>query len=475
MAPSPPARSIAVDADSSACSATYSPTQYGFGSHHLGSSYPGSDDHAPSSNADSTAVVLMRTSATSISCDPLVIGVASTCTVSVTDTTGPADSGWAPYDAVNVTAEGPGTLSAPSCFLSNVASGSPLSQCTVDYTPSGVGDGVHTISADYPGPLFGVYLPSSGSVDLPLVTDTDAPITTAQVVAGTAGTPPWYRSMSVTVRLSATDEGGSGVDSIAYRIDGGPTVVVEGDSTDVAITGNALHVVEFSATDGAGNVEATQSFTVGIDTVAPTLTVTGVADGATYTVGSVPAAGCTANDNLAAAGSLPGSPTLAVTPLPADALGAHTARCSVSDLAGNEGSASAGYTVVAAPRLDEVAVRFTGAYTFAASGTVTSGNIVEGTRTLAGTVTIPPGTTVAIDCTNVRPLLGIANCVVRVTAPPLGSAPVVTSGIAAYTRTTLTGGRVRHELVMVGLRPVRVGPILLPLPYRLQVTVVDAG
>ena len=38
------------------------------------------------------------------------------------------------------------------------------------YTPSGLGDGTHTITADYPGTLFGVYLPSSGSVDLPLIT-----------------------------------------------------------------------------------------------------------------------------------------------------------------------------------------------------------------------------------------------------------------------------------------------------------------
>jgi hypothetical protein len=227
---------VPVDADSSACSATYAPTQYGFGSHILGSSYPGSLDHAPSSGPQSGFVVLLRTSATSIACEPLMIGQPSTCTVSVTDTTGPPDSGFAPHETVNVIAEGPGTLSAPSCFLSNVALGSPLSQCTVTYTPTAAGDGIHTITADYPGTPFGVYLGSSGSVALPVVNDTG---TTELIALGPA---------QVWLGLKNSDDVGTKFDLLAEVLRNG-TVVGSGQLNDVPSGSSGFNNARLQAID----------------------------------------------------------------------------------------------------------------------------------------------------------------------------------------------------------------------------------
>ncbi len=79
---------------------------------------------------------------------------------------------------------------------------------------------------------------------------------------------------------------------------------------------------------------------------APTVTVTGVADNASYEVGSVPAAGCNVVDaedgNTAFAASLS-----AITgPLSAYGIGSQTASCSYTDLGALTGSATATYSIV---------------------------------------------------------------------------------------------------------------------------------
>jgi hypothetical protein len=83
--------------------------------------------------------------------------------------------------------------------------------------------------------------------------------------------------------------------------------------------------------------------TVQIDKTAPVVTVTGVSNGASYTLGSVPTAGCSTTDALSGVAT---QATLSVTGGNADGTGSFTATCGgATDNAGNNGSASATYTV----------------------------------------------------------------------------------------------------------------------------------
>ncbi|MCW2827312.1 MAG: hypothetical protein JWQ67_928, partial [Marmoricola sp.] len=77
----------------------------------------------------------------------------------------------------------------------------------------------------------------------------------------------------VTVDLSATDAGPSGVASITYQVDGHEAVTVKGDAASVTVSGDGAHVVSYFATDTAGNVSQRGSQPVVIDTTAPGVTV----------------------------------------------------------------------------------------------------------------------------------------------------------------------------------------------------------
>ncbi|WDZ85325.1 ThuA domain-containing protein [Micromonospora cathayae] len=100
--------------------------------------------------------------------------------------------------------------------------------------------------------------------------DDTAPVTTATV----SGTPTegWYTG-PVTVTLAAADEdGGSGVASTEYQLDGANTWTAY--TAPVAVSGDGEHELRFRSTDEAGNVEATKSVTVKIDATAPVSTAT---------------------------------------------------------------------------------------------------------------------------------------------------------------------------------------------------------
>lgn len=108
-------------------------------------------------------------------------------------------------------------------------------------------------------------------------TDGAAPTTTASGV----GSGGWY-GRAVTVRLTADDGDGIGVDTLTYRVDGGLPVTVTGSVADVAVVTEGTHTVTFAATDKLGHAEATRSLTFGIDLTPPTTTATGVVDGGWY-------------------------------------------------------------------------------------------------------------------------------------------------------------------------------------------------
>ena len=132
----------------SSCLVTYTPTAKGTGLHVIGASYGGSTVHATSSDIDGVEVTVdHRTTATSVVCaSPVVVGQGSLCTAQVDDTAG-AGAASAPAGTVDFLGEGPGAFDSTSCSLLVLDADS--SSCSVTYTPTAVGDGVHTIDAAY--------------------------------------------------------------------------------------------------------------------------------------------------------------------------------------------------------------------------------------------------------------------------------------------------------------------------------------
>lgn len=130
--------------------------------------------------------------------------------------------------------------------------------------------------------------------------------------------------------------GGSGTSDLAdYLVTGTNRVVIT--QVDDCATGNNLReariVVNNTVIPPAPNT-------------APTVEVTGVADGAGYEIGAVPAAGCAADD--AEDGESNPAPTLSPIsgPLAGVGLGSQTVTCSVTDAGGLSATSSATYAIV---------------------------------------------------------------------------------------------------------------------------------
>jgi glucose/arabinose dehydrogenase len=108
--------------------------------------------------------------------------------------------------------------------------------------------------------------------------DTTPPTTSITCNTSTCATG-WYKA-SVTVALSATDVGGSGVDVIRYTLDGSdPTAtstVYEGPFVVSATT-----TVKYRAWDKAGNVETTKSQLIRLDASPPSVAITSPVSGST--------------------------------------------------------------------------------------------------------------------------------------------------------------------------------------------------
>lgn len=159
---------------------------------------------------------------------------------------------------------------------------------------------------------------------------------TKPVISGSASPAPngagWNKE-NVVVSFTCDEAGAvqSGIDSNTVA---GQTLSTDGADQSVTNTGECV--------DEAGNAAASATVNnLDIDKTAPNVTVTGVADGATYTLGSVPVAGCSTSD---ATSGVKTEATLSSTGGP---VGSVTATCSGAlDNADNSGSASATYNVV---------------------------------------------------------------------------------------------------------------------------------
>jgi hypothetical protein len=131
----------------------------------------------------------------------------------------------------------------------------------------------------------------------PVKIDRTAPSTTASVT-GTAGNNGTYTSSSVSVSLDGSDLR-SGVASTSYSVDGAAAETYAGAFT---VSGDGTHTVTYFSTDVAGNVEATKTLTLNINTAPTDITLSSnsIAEnsGANAVVGNLTATDPTPNDTL---------------------------------------------------------------------------------------------------------------------------------------------------------------------------------
>jgi hypothetical protein len=138
------------------CSVTFTPTTLGnnFGSAGLTSietTYSG-DAHNPASGASTTIQVTPGATTTAVSCtpDPVAVGSATTCTVTVSGAPGTET----PLGLIALSSDSSGTFGPaepvpglpPTCLLQGSSS---TASCTTMYTPMAVGSGTHTITAQF--------------------------------------------------------------------------------------------------------------------------------------------------------------------------------------------------------------------------------------------------------------------------------------------------------------------------------------
>ena len=170
-------------------------------------------------------------------------------------------------------------------------------------------------------------LAGNRGVDTALVMlDKTAPTISAAVVDGLRGDGGWYVG-PVTVHFTCSDE----LSKVAVCPD------------DVRLTGNgAGQSVSGEAVDFAGNRATAKLTGIDIDQEKPAITLSGIANGATYTLGAVPAASCSSKDDVSGAVSC----AVTVTGGTANGVGRFTYTATAKDKAGNTTTQAGAYNVV---------------------------------------------------------------------------------------------------------------------------------
>ncbi|NHC46244.1 ThuA domain-containing protein [Motilibacter aurantiacus] len=183
-----------------------------------------------------------------------------------------------------------------------------------------------------------------------LVTDSTAPTVTAAVSpAAPNGANGWYTSPVSVTLTGADNEGGSGVASVQYRMQGAAAWSTY--SAPVALGADGTHTVEYRATDQAGNVSAVGSTTVTVDATKPAVAVTGVAHGSGYGDSTSATVAWTASDATSGVASttatLDGKAIASGTTVTFHelALGEHTLVVTSTDNAGNVTAHTVTFTV----------------------------------------------------------------------------------------------------------------------------------
>ncbi len=165
--------------------------------------------------------------------------------------------------------------------------------------------------------------------------DNSPPITTIEL-SGVEGSNGWYTS-NVTVTLIATDND-SGVKEIHYILNNGEEIVVENNETSFFIATEGTSILEYWAKDNAGNEEPHKIQEIKIDKTPPTVIISSPVNGSSYQSKNAPTLAYTFTDNL----NLISTVTVDGWSIEE---GIHTVTITVTDAAGNIGSASATYVI----------------------------------------------------------------------------------------------------------------------------------
>lgn len=216
----------------------------------------------------------------------------------------------------------------------------------------------------------------SGSVTV--VNDSTLPTITVTSTSPTPNASGYVNTSPVTVNLSASPgSAGSPIISLTFWVDAAASTTVSAASTSVSVSGHGNHVVSFYATDSAGRRSITSTFTVRIDTVAPSAPSAPVLTAATDT-------GASATDRI----------TRITTPT-------------------FTGTAEASSTVTV---YDGATVVGTGTAT-GGTYTITGSTLTAGTHTITARATDPAG--------NISTLSTAATVVIDTTAPAAPSTPAL--------------------------------------------------
>jgi peptidoglycan/xylan/chitin deacetylase (PgdA/CDA1 family) len=105
----------------------------------------------------------------------------------------------------------------------------------------------------------------------PIQIDTVAPSSAISCNGSTCGSS--FYGSSVSVSLSATDSGGSGVQKIVYTTDGSDPTTSNGTLYSGPFTLNSTTTVKYRSFDNAGNAEAINAPQIKVDTTAPSTTI----------------------------------------------------------------------------------------------------------------------------------------------------------------------------------------------------------
>jgi hypothetical protein len=128
------------------CTVEYDPTQAG--EQTIIATYAGDSNYAESSKP-AVLIVSRRATTLAVSCGPpVLVSQTATCTVTATDSDS-AGTPSAPAGTVSFDASSEGTFSSSSCELTESAVAGQ-SSCSVNYTPTQVGSGIHELAATYP-------------------------------------------------------------------------------------------------------------------------------------------------------------------------------------------------------------------------------------------------------------------------------------------------------------------------------------
>ncbi|WP_404391227.1 OmpL47-type beta-barrel domain-containing protein [Humibacillus xanthopallidus] len=187
-----------------------------------------------------------------------------------------------------------------------------------------------TLSAETAGQLVtGSAKDTAGNTGTDSVTvklDKTAPTITGAITIGTLGNNGWYVG-PVTVTFTC----GDALSGVATCPD------------PVTLTANGLNAANGTVTDKAGNTAAATMGGIKIDQEKPTLTSAGVnVQGGTFTVGSVPAATCTATDSFSGVATC----KVVVTGGNANGVGTFTYAATATDSAGNVTTITGTYKAV---------------------------------------------------------------------------------------------------------------------------------